>query len=339
MEIASENTPPAPVVFVSYSWASEEHKAWVLNLASRLRTNGVDVYLDRWDVRLGSDLYAFMEQFADQTARVLVVLSDDYGPKADSRVERASGVGTETTIISPTVYQSLGGNRVVPIVPDSGTVADQPVLPIYLETKKWLDFRQDHEHAYEALLRELHKTHSEVAPALGKNPFEGVTDSQARSAIRNDPGRWKNLSHSGSVEVNINQNSGRFTIGSGDASFSLSMEYPFSPITPEGSKQVRHYSDYGHSIGLVVTPCDRPEVLDDLATLDMSNRVVTTNVGDLVVMLNHRGYWALMIVDEIYFHPGFNGYDPIIVLRYVIATDRSPHLDMSDLPTEQHYEC
>ena len=51
-----------PKVFVSYSHDNEEHKEWVLQLAIRLRSNGVDIILDRWNLKLGSDLAAFMEQ-------------------------------------------------------------------------------------------------------------------------------------------------------------------------------------------------------------------------------------------------------------------------------------
>ncbi|TON86748.1 hypothetical protein CGH50_21300, partial [Vibrio parahaemolyticus] len=38
-----------PKVFFSYSHDSEEHKAWVLALATRLEENGVAVTLDQWD--------------------------------------------------------------------------------------------------------------------------------------------------------------------------------------------------------------------------------------------------------------------------------------------------
>ena len=41
---------PEPVVFVSYSHDSEAHKAWVLKLATDLRSNGVDAILDVWDL-------------------------------------------------------------------------------------------------------------------------------------------------------------------------------------------------------------------------------------------------------------------------------------------------
>ena len=40
-------TPPK--LFVSYSWTSPDHEAWVLQLATELRESGVDVILDKWD--------------------------------------------------------------------------------------------------------------------------------------------------------------------------------------------------------------------------------------------------------------------------------------------------
>lgn len=48
-----------PKVFISYSHDSEEHKNWVLKLATHLRDHGVDVVLDQWNVRLGDDLPFF----------------------------------------------------------------------------------------------------------------------------------------------------------------------------------------------------------------------------------------------------------------------------------------
>ena len=161
------SSPKPPAVFVSYSWCGDKHQTWVANLARRLRANGVDVHLDLWDVSLGHDLNLFMEQYAAPSARVLVVLSDDYAEKADGRGERPSGVGTETTIVSPTVYEDLGGNRVIPVIPASGAVATQPLVPRYLKGRNWIDFRSDYEDAYERLLRELHGVPLEPAPPLG----------------------------------------------------------------------------------------------------------------------------------------------------------------------------
>lgn len=52
----------APKCFISYSHDNNDHKDWVLKLSTRLMYNGVDVKLDQWDLGLGSDLPAFMEQ-------------------------------------------------------------------------------------------------------------------------------------------------------------------------------------------------------------------------------------------------------------------------------------
>ena len=47
-----------PKVFISYSWSSD---ALVLELAQRLVSHGVEVVLDKWDLKEGHDKYAFME--------------------------------------------------------------------------------------------------------------------------------------------------------------------------------------------------------------------------------------------------------------------------------------
>ena len=50
-----------PKAFISYSHDSPEHKNWVLDLATRLRSSGVDAVIDQWDLRPGDDLAHFME--------------------------------------------------------------------------------------------------------------------------------------------------------------------------------------------------------------------------------------------------------------------------------------
>lgn len=45
-----------PTVFISYSHDDKQHEAWVLKLATDLRSHGVNAILDQWDLRLGSDL-------------------------------------------------------------------------------------------------------------------------------------------------------------------------------------------------------------------------------------------------------------------------------------------
>ena len=89
----------APKVFISYSWTSELHTAWVGDLGERLMNDGVDVILDQWSLEDGHDVNAFMERMvSDSSVKRVIIVSDKlYAAKAD---DRRGGVGTETQIIS-----------------------------------------------------------------------------------------------------------------------------------------------------------------------------------------------------------------------------------------------
>jgi hypothetical protein len=67
----------APRAIISYSWSSPKHELWVIDLAERLVQEGVDIVLDRWDLREGQDKYKFMERMvADATIKKVIVVSD-----------------------------------------------------------------------------------------------------------------------------------------------------------------------------------------------------------------------------------------------------------------------
>ena len=92
-----------PKVFISYAWGSEDYKIKVLSFATDLMNDGIEVILDQWSLKEGNDTYAFMEQSAtDPTiTNVLILLDPVYEKKANGR---DGGVGTETQIISPEIY-------------------------------------------------------------------------------------------------------------------------------------------------------------------------------------------------------------------------------------------
>ncbi|TXN06951.1 TIR domain-containing protein [Methylobacterium sp. WL103] len=55
-----------PKVFISYSWTTPDHEAWVIRFAEELRSQAVDVILDKWDLREGHDANVFMEQMVSR---------------------------------------------------------------------------------------------------------------------------------------------------------------------------------------------------------------------------------------------------------------------------------
>jgi len=74
-----------PKVFISYSWDDEAHKKWVKDFAARLRSDGVDVALDRWSVNPGGQLPEFMERAVRENDYVIIVCTPNYKDKSDNR--------------------------------------------------------------------------------------------------------------------------------------------------------------------------------------------------------------------------------------------------------------
>ncbi len=159
-----------PRVFISYCWSSEEHKQWVVDLATRLQTDGIEVKLDRWDLKDGHDKYAFMESMVnDKTISKVLVISDaEYARKAN---DRSGGVGTESQIISSEVYQSTTQEKFLPILRerDGDGVA---CLPTYMASRIYIDFSDDskYEDSVDRLIRNLHNAPELKRPPLGKPP-------------------------------------------------------------------------------------------------------------------------------------------------------------------------
>lgn len=163
-----------PVVFISYSHDSQEHKQWVLDFATRLRSSGVDAILDQWELGPGSDLPQFMEQNLARASRVLMVCTERYVAKAN---EGVGGVGYEKMIVTADLLQRLGSNTVVPIVRQKGTVK----LPTFLRSKMYIDLSTEDlfESGMDQLLRDLLSAPLFVKPPLGTDPFK-VTKGTAK---------------------------------------------------------------------------------------------------------------------------------------------------------------
>lgn len=160
----------APKVFISYSWTSDEYADWVKALAAKLRSNGVDVVLDRWRLRPGQDKYAFMEQMVtnSEIQKVLVLCDKRYAERAD---RREGGVGTESTIISQEVYNQVDQGKFIPVVTERGP-AGEMYLPLFIKSRIYVDLSEPQvfERGYEDLLRTLTGRPASEEPPLGKPP-------------------------------------------------------------------------------------------------------------------------------------------------------------------------
>lgn len=172
----------APKVFISYSWVVADK---VLELAERLvNPGGVDVILDKWDLKEGHDKYAFMEQAVNnpEITHVLLICDKSYADKANGRT---GGVGDETVIISAEVYGKMEQEKFIPIVFEKNDKGN-PYLPAYVKTRIYFDLSDEdtYEEQYERLLRNLHGKPAHRKPKLSAPP-EWLNDEDISfSAIR-----------------------------------------------------------------------------------------------------------------------------------------------------------
>lgn len=154
-----------PRVFISYSWDSDDHKAWAKTLADRLIANGVDVILDQYDCPPGTNFPYFMERSVEKSDKVLLILTENYKQKADGRVR---GVGYEISIVSAEVYeQDVNERKFIPILRQGDS---RSAKPIFMRGIATVDMRQDadFENNFNILLKTIFD-HSDK-PALGQRP-------------------------------------------------------------------------------------------------------------------------------------------------------------------------
>jgi hypothetical protein len=154
-----------PKVFVSYSWDEEQHKAWVRSFASKLRSEGIDVILDQWQVQPGDQLPAFMEQSVRESDFVLIVCTPRYKEKSEGRL---GGVAYEGDIIQGEVFAKANHRKFIPIL---RTGIWTEAAPSSLLGKAYIDLRDgvNHAESHANLLRTLHGV-SLKAPPVGQKP-------------------------------------------------------------------------------------------------------------------------------------------------------------------------
>lgn len=168
-----------PKVFISYSWSSALHEKFVIDLAEKLTVDGIEIIIDKWDLKEGQDKYSYMEKMVSDSSvnKVLIISDKIYSEKADNK---KGGVGTESQIISSEIYDKVEQTKFIPIVTEYDENG-KPYLPIFLRNRIYINFTKDSVsfEDYEKLLRSIYDQPLIVKPALGKPPSYIFTQKQA----------------------------------------------------------------------------------------------------------------------------------------------------------------
>jgi hypothetical protein len=304
-------TEHTPRVFVSYSHDSQEHKNWVLTLATRLVANGVDIILDQWNLSLGDDLPRFMESGLTEADRVLSICTSTYVAKANAG---RGGTGYEKMILTAQVLRDAPTNRVIPVVRGN---EGPDLVPIFLSSRLYIDFRDDsqYEERYAELVRETLGVKIRPRPQLGMNPFEeGLQYTIPTLSTRSE--RYVSPALSGVVTFDYSNNDGRYLLGAGDMAFETQW-------TAGGSTMIHAYKDRPsiRTIALA-TGITAIRDIEDASIYDTSSRSRSPRLGEVVVWQNTAGYFAATRIEKLRSRVNGDSTDEV-VFSYAIQPGRT----------------
>lgn len=157
----------SPRVFISYAWESDEYRDWVLQLAKRLRQDGVDARLDRWHLEAGESIVAFMNREVRHAERVLVLCSPSYRQKVHQTEDGAgiSGSGWEAGLLAGQAFVNRASGKCIPVLAQG---AWQDAAPDFLIGTDYVDLSDSDqfEEEYRRLLEHITRQKAK-APLLG----------------------------------------------------------------------------------------------------------------------------------------------------------------------------
>lgn len=272
-----------PNVFISYSQDDDEHKNWVLKLATDLRANGVDVVLDQWDLRIGQNLGYFMEQGLSSARLVLCVCSENYVSKVDNR---KCGSGYEGTLINQSLIRNQNLDYIIPVIRKNETDKKTPLM---LGGKLYVDFRNDSAYTskFSELLERIYDVDIVKKPPLGNNPFSTSLSLRIDAKTKIESVQYSNPAMTGSVAFQYDNNNGNYCIGIGDFSFTTHW-------SRSGNDSIHIYGKIGYKRGTSKFP-----LYGEIENFDFSSNCRTVKKGEIVIIENSFGHFAAIKVGSI----------------------------------------
>ena len=152
--------------FVSYSHDSPDHERRALELATRLRGDGLDAVIDQYHPAPPEGWPRWMELQIRNADFVLLVCTDTYLRRVERREEPGKGRGVmwEANLIYTLLYSvDFEIQKFIPVLFEGGSIAFVP-LPLRALTHYFVDTPA----GYDALYRHLTGQPSQVAPAIGR---------------------------------------------------------------------------------------------------------------------------------------------------------------------------
>jgi hypothetical protein len=161
--MSTESNPSK--IFISYSHDSEAHSDRVLELADRLRQDGIDANIDQYEQAPSQGWQRWMLNEIEDAQFVLIICTEQYDRRFRGKEEigKGKGVTWEGTIVTQELYDSQGRNlKFIPILLSSN---DECFVPLPLRSSTI--YKLDRGNGYQLLYRRLTDQHETPAPPLG----------------------------------------------------------------------------------------------------------------------------------------------------------------------------
>ena len=285
-----------PTVFISYSHDDKQHEAWVLKLATDLRSHGVNAILDQWDLRLGSDLRFFMENGLSASNLVLCVCSEIYVQKVNSGI---GGAGYEGMIMSQSLLSNANSEFVISIVRNNPS---SQKVPMAFGSKLYIDFSDDAQYVtkYQELLERIYGEDSKKKPPLGENPFSPNLSEAIAVKTKIEKVLYHSPTMDGTVTFRYDNNDGMYTIGNGEYAFTTRW-------SRAGNNSIHVYGLIGYIPGETVIP-----VASHLYNYDYSSKARTIKSGEIVIFQNLNHHFAAVKLGPVKSSNHGNLYDELL---------------------------
>lgn len=171
-------------VFISYSWDSEEHQNWVLDLAKTIDENGGQAIVDRTHLKYGGHIKTFMIKSISEADLVLMILTPNYRRKADNL---EGGAGYEYNIINDDLFKMVTNNeKYIPILREGSSESS---VTSFLAGFNYVDLRESNNYQktlnefLTQILKQPEFTDQKDEPMENEYaPFEELTKEMNRKA-------------------------------------------------------------------------------------------------------------------------------------------------------------
>lgn len=173
-----------PKVFISYSHDSKKHMDDVLQLSNRLRSMGIDCYIDQYEQSPSEGWPRWMVNNISTADFVIVVGSKEYELRFKGSEQLGQGLGAkwEGAIITQELYEAEANtNKFIPVL---FSPYNKDHIPIIL--RGFTYFKVDSKEDFKSLYRKLTNQPQVLKPNLGE-----ITPMQPLNRIQDFTKTWK----------------------------------------------------------------------------------------------------------------------------------------------------